>query len=49
MNIKSTTIKGYTIKSYPTTYLINPEGIIIATNLRGTELMSKLQSLNLKK
>lgn len=45
---KSTNIKGYNIRSYPTTYLINPNGVIIATNLRGTELFDKLQSLKLK-
>lgn len=45
MFIKSTNIKGYDIKSYPTTYLINPNGIIIATDLRGNQLLDKLQSL----
>lgn len=49
MEIKSTNIKGYNIKSYPTTYLINPDGIIIATNLSGDELLNKLQSLKIKK
>lgn len=48
MNIKSTTINGYNIKSYPTTYLINPNGVIIAKNLRGDELLNKLQSLKIK-
>ncbi len=49
MNMKSTTIKGYDVKSYPTTYLINPNGVIIATNLRGDELMNQLQSLKIEK
>ncbi|MCI9843967.1 TlpA family protein disulfide reductase [Flavobacterium pectinovorum] len=48
MNIKSTVIQGYDIKSYPTTYLIDPNGIIIATNLRGSELLNKLLSLKVK-
>lgn len=45
---KSTNIEGYDINSYPTTYLIDPNGLIIATNLRGSELLNKLKSLNLK-
>lgn len=45
MNIKSTNVKGYNIKTYPTSYLINPNGVIIATNLRGDELLNKLQSI----
>lgn len=49
MNIKSTTIQGYNVSSYPTTYLINPKGVIIATNLRGSELLNKLQSLKIEK
>mgnify|MGYP003574877496 CR=1 FL=1 len=49
MNIKSTNIKNYNIRSYPTSYLINPKGIIIATNLRGNELLNKLQNLIIEK
>ena len=48
MNIKSTTIQGYNVKSYPTTYLIDPNGVIIATDLRGNELLNKLQSLKIE-
>lgn len=48
MNIKSTNIQNYDIRGYPTTYLINPNGVIIATNLRGNELLNKLQSLKVK-
>lgn len=47
MNIKSTNVKGYNINSYPTTYLIDPNGVIIATNLRGDALLNKLQSLKI--
>jgi peroxiredoxin len=35
--------KDYYINEIPTNYLINPEGIIIARNLRGEELMQKLE------
>lgn len=42
---KSTDISGYKINGYPTTYLINPEGVIIAVNLRGEELANKLKTL----
>lgn len=48
LNIKSTIIQGYDVKSYPTTYLIDPNGIIIATNLRGSDLLNKLHSLKVK-
>lgn len=40
---------GYTINSYPTSYLIAPDGKIITTNLRGDQLMNKLEMLNIKK
>jgi thiol-disulfide isomerase/thioredoxin len=49
MNIKSTTMQGYSIKSFPTTYLIDPNGVIIAINLRGNDLLNKLQFLKIKK
>ena len=35
----------YGINSYPTTLLINPEGIIVAKNLRGKELEDKIKEL----
>tara|TARA_R110002074_G_C12472029_1_gene660309 strand:- start:134 stop:1525 length:1392 start_codon:yes stop_codon:yes gene_type:complete len=35
----------YGIVAYPTTFLINPEGKIIAKNLRGKELETKIDSL----
>lgn len=35
----------YGIIGYPTTFLISPEGIIIAKNLRGKELDNKIESL----
>jgi thiol-disulfide isomerase/thioredoxin len=35
----------YSIQSYPTTFLLNPEGEIIAKNLRGEELKDKIISL----
>lgn len=35
----------YGVYSYPTTYLIDPEGIIVAKNLRGKELEEKIISL----
>lgn len=37
--------EAYRINGYPTTYLINPEGIIIAKNLRGKELEEKVFDL----
>lgn len=40
---------GYSIKSFPTSYLIAPDGEIITTNLRGEALMEKLESLKIKK
>ncbi len=44
-----TIIKGYSINSYPTTYLIDPNGKIIATDLRGDELNNKLELLKVAK
>lgn len=35
----------YGVSGYPTTLLINPEGIIIAKNLRGKELQNKINEL----
>lgn len=35
----------YGVHGYPTTFLINPEGIIVAENLRGKELEDKIISL----
>jgi thiol-disulfide isomerase/thioredoxin len=36
---------NYGIYRYPTTFLVNPEGIIVAKNLRGKELEDKIISL----
>lgn len=44
-----TIINGYSIKSFPTTYLIDPNGKIIATDLRGADLNNKLELLKLRK
>lgn len=48
-NIKTKTagtiIKGYDVISYPTTFLLDPDGKVIAQNLRGEDLMSKLSDL----
>ena len=42
----SNKIKGkYGVRGIPATFLINPEGIIIAKNLRGKELETKIDSL----
>jgi len=38
-------VKLYAIKSIPQNFLINPDGKIIATNLRGEELTKKLEEL----
>lgn len=35
----------YSIHGYPTTFLLNPEGQIIAKNLRGNELKDKVKNL----
>ncbi len=45
----STIIKGYNINSWPTTYLVDPNGKIIATNLRRNDLDNKLISLKVAK
>ncbi len=37
--------ENYEIQKYPSTFLINPEGIIIAKDLRGKELETKIESL----
>jgi hypothetical protein len=45
-DMKETDIKGYAnINSFPTSYLIDPGGVIIAVNLRGDELLNKLKML----
>jgi len=49
MKISTTNIRGYDINSYPTSYLIAPDGKIISTNLRGEDLMNKLEMLKVKK
>lgn len=46
---KSTITKGYNINSWPTTYLIDPTGKIIATNLRGKDLNNKLELLGISR
>ena len=38
-------IEKYGISYYPTTFLLDPEGVIIATDLRGKELEEKVLSL----
>ncbi|MFD2147647.1 TlpA family protein disulfide reductase [Mucilaginibacter antarcticus] len=46
MGKSATQIKGYEdINSYPTTYLIDPTGKIIAIDLRAEALMNKLKTL----
>lgn len=35
----------YGVRSIPTTYLLNKEGVIIATNLRGDQLTAKLEDI----
>jgi thiol-disulfide isomerase/thioredoxin len=45
MGVNSTLLKNYHVYSYPSSYLINPDGIIIAVNLRGEELDNKLKEL----
>ncbi|MBN1820940.1 MAG: TlpA family protein disulfide reductase, partial [Prolixibacteraceae bacterium] len=42
---KNDIIKKYGIQGYPTSLLINPEGIIIAKNLRGKQLENKIKEL----
>lgn len=36
----------YQVRGYPTTFLIDPQGVIIAKNLRGEELKKKIEGLN---
>lgn len=38
-------LKLYNVIGYPTTYLLDPEGTIIAKNLQGQDLMKKLEAL----
>ncbi|RZK78703.1 MAG: TlpA family protein disulfide reductase [Pedobacter sp.] len=45
INTEGTITKGYNVVSYPTTYLLDKEGKIIAQDLRGKELLEKLKSL----
>jgi thiol-disulfide isomerase/thioredoxin len=45
-NKSGTLIKGYEqIASYPTSYLLDPNGKLIEFNLRGDELMNKLKTI----
>jgi len=44
-SMKGTDVAGYNIYSYPTSYLLNPDGKVIAMNLRGEELMETLSAL----
>ncbi|MCI9846432.1 TlpA family protein disulfide reductase [Flavobacterium pectinovorum] len=41
--------KGYNVNSWPTTYLIDPDGKIIDIDLRGDDLNNKLELLKLAK
>ena len=45
----STKTKGYNISSFPTSFLIGPDGKIITTNLRGNDLFIRLENLKVKK
>jgi len=45
----TTKTKGYNIASWPTSYLIGPDGKIITTNLRGDDLFNRLENLKVKK
>ena len=46
MNAKGSDISGYGhVQSFPTNYLIDPSGKIIAFNLRGEDLMNRLEEL----
>ena len=45
----TTYAKGYNIPSWPTSFLIGPDGKIITTNLRGNDLFIYLENLKLKK
>ncbi len=42
---QSAPAKLYSVRGIPTNFLINPEGIIIAVNLRGGELSAKLREI----
>ncbi|HKG07521.1 MAG TPA: TlpA disulfide reductase family protein [Pedobacter sp.] len=44
-NTSGTVISGYEVVSYPTTYLLDQNGKIIAQNIRGEELLKKLATL----
>jgi thiol-disulfide isomerase/thioredoxin len=44
-NTEGTITNGFNIISYPTTFLLDKEGRIIAQNLRGEELLEKLKTL----
>lgn len=48
-NYSTTNANGYNIPSWPTSFLIGPDGKIITTNLRGNELFIYLENLKLKK
>jgi len=45
----TTIANGYNIPSWPTSFLIDPSGKIITTNLRGNDLFIYLEELKLKK
>lgn len=45
----TTKTKGYSIQSWPTSYLIGPDGKIITTNLRGDDLFNWLDNLKVGK
>ena len=48
-NYSTTNANGYNIPSWPTSFLIGPDGKIITTNLRGNELFIYLENLKLNK
>jgi len=48
-NYSTTNANGYNIPSWPTSFLIAPDGKIITTNLRGNQLFIYLENLKLKK
>jgi len=45
----TTKAESYNVQSWPTSFLIDPNGKIITTNLRGEELFIYLENLKLKK
>ncbi|WP_299363571.1 TlpA disulfide reductase family protein [Winogradskyella sp.] len=47
-NPKNKIVDTYRIQGFPSSVLIDKEGIIIAKNLRGKELLDKIKQLNLK-